>query len=61
MSTWSGTTYKRLEKPPNMEQTLKSMEQMMLQLVEDWCKREEEFAAEREVWEKAAERHMEAM
>ena len=44
-----------------MDQTLKSMEQMMLQLVEDRCKREEEFAAERAGWERAAEKHIEAM
>ena len=61
MLTRSGATYKRLEKSSNMDQTLKSMKQMMLQLVEDRHKREEEFAAERAGWERAAEKHIEAM
>ena len=49
MITRSEATYKRLEKLSNMDQTLKSMEQMMLQFVEDRHKREE-FAAERAGW-----------
>ena len=57
MITRSGATYKRSS---NMDQTLKSMEQMMLQLVEDRHKREE-FAAEWAGWERAAEKRIEAM
>ena len=44
-----------------MEQTLKSMEQMMLQLMEDWHKWEEEFATECAGWEKAAEQWIKTM
>ena len=38
-----------------MEQALKSMEQMMQQLVEDRRQREEEFASERATWQRAAD------
>ena len=38
-----------------MEQALKSMEQMMQQLVEDRRQREEEFANERATWQRAAD------
>ena len=46
MSTRSGKKYK-LDDMPEMEETIKSMEQMMQMLIEDRRKREEEFAAER--------------
>ena len=38
-----------------MEQTLKSMEQMMQQLVENRHQPEEEFASERATWQRAAD------
>ena len=44
-----------------MEQTLKSMEQMMQQLMEDRRQREEEIAAERAGWEKAADKRIQEM
>ena len=44
-----------------MEQALKSMEQMMQQLMEERCQREEEFASERATWQRAADNRIQEM
>ena len=44
-----------------MEQALKSMEQMMQQLVEDRRQREEEFASECATWQRAADNRIQEM
>ena len=60
MTTRSGRVYKR-EATAEMEQTIKSVEQMMPQLVEDRRKREEEFATERAARERDAEKRIQEM
>ena len=56
MTTRSGASYQNQpEELSEMEQALKSMEQMMQQLVEDRRQREEEFASERATWQRAAD------
>ena len=58
--TPSGLMYKKADpeeiESAVMEETLKSIEKMMQQLMEDRCKREEEFALERAACEKEAEK-----
>ena len=56
MTTRSGASYQyQPEELSEMEQALKSMEQMMQQLVENRRQREEEFASERATWQRAAD------
>ena len=60
MSTRSGKKYKA-DETSEMEETIKSMEQMMQTLIEDWRKHEEEFAAERTAHESDAEKRIQDM
>ena len=65
MATRSGLIYRKEDpeeiKSAAMEETLKSMERMMQQLMEDRRKREEEYAIERAAREKEAQQRVDEM